>query len=223
MIRKALLSIVCAVALIVASASPGTSTPAANQVLRGVDIQTLVTNGALTTSAPCPSPTGLNVLTRAQIVGCVRNNGSCASGASASYYIPVWQDLINCRTLTGQVSTSVSGTADGPAPCNLLCQQGGGSASPASPLDTSTSSTTVNPSGSFPISWSVTPSSVVGTCTLVLKYAGSAVNGAVGLSAGTTVTGSYTTSGGAGVYTLHIACSSNNSSATVSGTLSWYQ
>lgn len=151
------------------------------------------------------------------------NTSGCGSGNP----LPTYQQLINCRTLAGLVSASVSGTANGYQPQTCSGPVSDRSCIPAvaaSPLDTSTSSTTTNPnSSSVQISWNVTPSQVSGTCSLSLIYGSTTVSPNVYLSTNVPVSGSYILGAGAGAYTLHIACSTNNSAATVSGTLSWYQ
>lgn len=219
MIRRIAIAVL---AIIVLLPSAADAAPGANQLVPWSGLCSEVTAGRFVWKAGTPAQCSSlpnRITSWADFTGAVNSSG-CAAGNP----LPTYQLMINCRVLIGLVSASVSGSAEGPVPCNAICISGGGSPTPASPLDTQTSSTTVNPvSAGTQISWNVTPSSVSGTCSLSLKYGSTIVVTAVGLTQGVASTGSYSLGGGAGVYTLHIACSTNGSSATVSGTLSWYQ
>lgn len=220
MILRAAIALVALVALLpgAVNASPGT-----NQLVSWSALCSEVTAGRFVwksgTPAQCSSLPN-RITSWADFTGAVNSSG-CPAGNP----LPTYQGLINCRVLVGQVSASVSGQATGPIPCNQICINNGGSPQPAAPFDTSTSSTTVNPTSTgTQVSWSVTPSSVSGTCTMRLYHGGTSFAGPYTLSAGVTSASSYASGGGGGVYTLEVACSTNGSQATISsGSLSWFQ
>lgn len=201
--------------------------PASNQIVTWGYTEQAIAAGSLkaANAIPSPAPSACRAITRPEFVSRVQNNGSCTSqGSTNAQRMPTWQDLVNCRTLTGQVSTPVSGTATGAVPCNTPCMQGGGTPQAATPLDTSTSPTTINPSGTNPVAWSITPSAISGTCTLALLHGSSTVLGPFTLSQGVADNhGPYTGGAGSGYYTLEIKSATNYGSCTVSGSLSWWQ
>lgn len=225
-----LVATLCALSVLT-SGGRAIADPGSNQLVQMSQLCTMISNSEfrLNNGQTCTPSTAM--VTLSQFTTIVQNNGSCSSSGSGllpSGYVryPFMQDLVNCRTLAGQVQASVVGVASGAVPCNSFCLQSGGSPQPAQDLVTSTSSTTINPSSTNPITWSVTASSISGTCTVTL-YKGSTAEVTATLSQGVASPGNYQGGAGAGVYTLTIHDSTNNGSCTVlssSGSyLKWWQ
>jgi hypothetical protein len=176
------------------------------QVLTAADLQNLIASAQLTASGgPCPASSPM-VVSLAAIQGCVKTSG-CANNGS----IPVWQTIVNCRTVVGSTHIVVSGTAFGAT-----------TAQPAVPALTltSTSTGTVNPNSTAnQIVFLVTGTQVTGNCSVQLLHGGVVVVPPATVSLNVATTGVYFGGVGGGVYTLEVDSTSPNSSCTVNGSL----